>query len=363
MKFYDGSNLNSEEISKNTTHLPLLPNSIDSKFWNQKYKKRVFTQIMKAEGLCKSIHYKNGTGPPWWGFENDLILWKDFAGPSQSPKGFAGNFSEFLFARIKSCYTFHNVDLNQHVLNPPLGKYEAMADKVENSSEQLENSNKHPDKVVESNEQLENTNKHIDEAIADKVVDSNEQHENIDEEIINEENINIQTVNSESAEIDLDEDDEEIPIINSNNNKNNSTKTKRQKKKKVTNVNIDSDSSEEDELNIPYEDDDDDLDLSDVIANDRVLLGITDDESEMDDSVLSEVELSGGALKKMHKGLEIRNIVLQIGEFNFMANNNLYQVLISDGKDSSHKVCLNSKFTKNLKKRLKVQKNRTWHDY
>ena len=76
----------------------------------------------------------------------------------------------------------------------------------------------------------------------------------------------------------------------------------------------------------------------------------------MDESVLNEVELSGEALKEMHKGLEIRNTVLQIGEFNFMANNNLYQVLISDGKDSSHKVCLNSKFTKNLKKDLKSKK-------
>ena len=99
---------------------------------------------MKAEGLCKSLHYQNDTGPPWWEIENDLILWKDFAGPSQSPKGFAGNFSEFLFERIKCCYKYHN----QLMHDPPLGKYEAMGDKVETSSEQLENIDNHSKKVV-----------------------------------------------------------------------------------------------------------------------------------------------------------------------------------------------------------------------
>ena len=75
----------------------------------------------------------------------------------------------------------------------------------------------------------------------------------------------------------------------------------------------------------------------------------------MEESV-SESKLSAGTLKQMHKGIKIDNTVLQVGEFNFMENNNLFQVLISDGEDSSHKVCLNSKFTQNIKRDLKSKK-------
>ena len=128
MKFFDSSKSQSEEVAISETHLPLLPNPIDSKYWNQKYKKRVFTQVMKAEGLCKSLHYKKGHGPEWWEVDNNLIKWEDFAGPSQAPKGFPGNFSEFLFKRILACYKFNKVDTKTHIHNPPLGKYQAMVD-------------------------------------------------------------------------------------------------------------------------------------------------------------------------------------------------------------------------------------------
>ena len=59
---------------------------------------------------------------------------------------------------------------------------------------------------------------------------------------------------------------------------------------------------------------------------------------------LSESELEW-ALRKIHQVEKDPNVILQIGEFNYMPNNECYQLLISDGKESSHKVCLDRKYT------------------
>ena len=46
---------------------------------------------------------------------------------------------------------------------------------------------------------------------------------------------------------------------------------------------------------------------------------------------LSESELEW-ALRKIHQVEKDPNVILQIGEFNYMPNNECYQLLISDGK-------------------------------
>ena len=64
---------------------------------------------------------------------------------------------------------------------------------------------------------------------------------------------------------------------------------------------------------------------------------------------MDEVELSGGALKEMHKGIEISNAVLQIGEFNFMEKIICFNYLYLTAK-THHTKCAS---TQNLQKILK----------
>ena len=53
MKFSDTADKKHHTDIPDNMKLPLLPNELNSKFWNQKWKKLVFTQIMQAEGSGK----------------------------------------------------------------------------------------------------------------------------------------------------------------------------------------------------------------------------------------------------------------------------------------------------------------------
>jgi len=126
---YFDSKLDLNQCNDGPLSLPLLPNHLGSKFWNQKWKKLVFTKVMQCEGIGRNgrdsaLVYSKGEGPPWWGAVEDRIPWKDFAGPSKAPANLKGTFSDFLFACILAAYEYHNIDVETHVHNPELGQYE-----------------------------------------------------------------------------------------------------------------------------------------------------------------------------------------------------------------------------------------------
>ena len=76
-------------------------------------------------------------------------------------------------------------------------------------------------------------------------------------------------------------------------------------------------------------------------------------EEDFNTSDLEQVKLSNGALKKLHLGQQYEKAILQIAEFNYMPNNGMYQLLATDGKDSSHKICLDKKFNEEITFNLK----------
>ena len=95
----------------------------------------------------------------------------------------------------------------------------------------------------------------------------------------------------------------------------------------------------------------DDEDLNDIIARDRVILGIDEDEFK-DNHNSNKIFLTNGSLRKLHKGENLTNVYLQIGEFKFMPKNEMFQVHVSDGIESSHMVCFDSSHNDFIKKML-----------
>ena len=79
MKLMDSNENNLIKYSKETC--PLLPNPINSKFWNQNWIKEYLSQLLKFLGYGSGgIPFGQGKAPP--GFLEDKIMWSDFRGPS-----------------------------------------------------------------------------------------------------------------------------------------------------------------------------------------------------------------------------------------------------------------------------------------